>query len=312
MDAKHPILVTGSHNSGTTWVGRNLALSNEVGYIHEPFNPGFRNPVVLGPKFDVFFTYISDHNEHLYLQGMKNALSFHYNLMANIFRKNNMRLPRRTAVAMKNWLYFYRYRSEDRFPLMKDPIALFSAEWLAKRFDMRVIVLIRHPAAFVNSIQSKGWRQPCYSLLSQKELVADHLSPFREELEYYRGNKRPIVEEASFMWKLLYTQVAGYRERHPDWMFVRHEDLSLDPVEQFRGLFAYAGIHYTDEVIKGIKQRSGLLPADPSKKTYAAIQRDSRANVTLWKQKLTPKEIELVRSNVQGVSELFYGEEDWE
>ena len=33
-----PILVTGSHRSGTTWVGKMLAATGSVGYIHEPFN----------------------------------------------------------------------------------------------------------------------------------------------------------------------------------------------------------------------------------------------------------------------------------
>ena len=34
-----PILVTGSHKAGTTWVGEMLAASRRVGYISEPFNP---------------------------------------------------------------------------------------------------------------------------------------------------------------------------------------------------------------------------------------------------------------------------------
>ena len=33
-----PILVTGSHLSGTTWVGRMIAVSPCVAYLHEPFN----------------------------------------------------------------------------------------------------------------------------------------------------------------------------------------------------------------------------------------------------------------------------------
>lgn len=33
-----PILVTGARRWGTTWVGHTLALSPDVGYIHEPFH----------------------------------------------------------------------------------------------------------------------------------------------------------------------------------------------------------------------------------------------------------------------------------
>ena len=34
-----PILVTGAHRSGTTWVGKMLALAPGVAYLHEPFSP---------------------------------------------------------------------------------------------------------------------------------------------------------------------------------------------------------------------------------------------------------------------------------
>jgi hypothetical protein len=44
-----PILVTGAHRSGTTWVGTSLGKSRHVCYMHEPFNfcgPGiYRLPV---------------------------------------------------------------------------------------------------------------------------------------------------------------------------------------------------------------------------------------------------------------------------
>jgi hypothetical protein len=35
---RHPILVTGTPRSGTTWVGKIIATSPSVGYIKEPFN----------------------------------------------------------------------------------------------------------------------------------------------------------------------------------------------------------------------------------------------------------------------------------
>ena len=39
MSSGRPILVTGAHRSGTTWVGKMLALAPGVGYVHEPFSP---------------------------------------------------------------------------------------------------------------------------------------------------------------------------------------------------------------------------------------------------------------------------------
>ena len=41
----NPILVTGSHRSGTTWAGQMLATAPGIGYIHEPFNCDIRMSV---------------------------------------------------------------------------------------------------------------------------------------------------------------------------------------------------------------------------------------------------------------------------
>lgn len=58
---KKPILVTGSHRSGSTWVGRMLALSPSVGYIHEPFNIRHRHGICKA-HFEYWFQYICDEN----------------------------------------------------------------------------------------------------------------------------------------------------------------------------------------------------------------------------------------------------------
>ena len=36
MQNASPILVTGSHRSGSTWVGKMLSVAPHVAYIHEP------------------------------------------------------------------------------------------------------------------------------------------------------------------------------------------------------------------------------------------------------------------------------------
>ena len=37
--------------------------------------------------------------------------------------------------------------SQKKTAVMKDPVAVFSAPWLARHFDMNVVVMIRHPGA---------------------------------------------------------------------------------------------------------------------------------------------------------------------
>src|SRR4029453_10926731 len=60
---RRPLLVTGAHRSGTTWVGRMIDLSPEGGYINEPFNP-HHQPGICGCRFPLWFQYVNRDNEH--------------------------------------------------------------------------------------------------------------------------------------------------------------------------------------------------------------------------------------------------------
>jgi len=75
MTAKKPILITGSHRSGTTWVGRMLAEAPSVFYIHEPFSvtdPPSRG--ICNAEFKHWFTYITPENESYYYEAIKNTI----------------------------------------------------------------------------------------------------------------------------------------------------------------------------------------------------------------------------------------------
>ena len=78
---KRPVLVTGSHRSGSTWVGRMIAEAPGMLYLHEPFNisdpPG---PGLCNVGFKYWFTYITRENETDFYQPLKNMLELRYDL----------------------------------------------------------------------------------------------------------------------------------------------------------------------------------------------------------------------------------------
>ena len=57
MLEKKPILVTGAHRSGTTWVGKMIVASQDVAYISEPLNVWHRRGVLKTPT-QYWYTYI--------------------------------------------------------------------------------------------------------------------------------------------------------------------------------------------------------------------------------------------------------------
>src|SRR5439155_23993534 len=62
-DRVPPILVTGSHRSGTGWVGQVLAASpRALGYVWEPFSILHR-PGVCAARFEHWFPYVCAEND---------------------------------------------------------------------------------------------------------------------------------------------------------------------------------------------------------------------------------------------------------
>ena len=90
---QRPILVTGAHRSGTTWVGAMLALSPRIGLIHEPFSP-ITPPGVSSAPFDRFFRYVTAENEGPYVEPFERLLRFRYGLRRQL---PTIRTPRDVA-----------------------------------------------------------------------------------------------------------------------------------------------------------------------------------------------------------------------
>ena len=113
-----PILVTGSHRSGTTWLANMLALTDGTLLAHEPFNiePWAYSPGGLAKRW---FTYAPGLPQEVALKAFDAVLE------------------RRTRKAFlkgepQHWLPPLR---RGRL-VVKDPIAALSSEWLAQNYDL--------------------------------------------------------------------------------------------------------------------------------------------------------------------------------
>ena len=302
-----PILVTGSHRSGTTWTGRMLALSPNVGYIHEPFNPQ-RWPGWVRTQLPHWFLHITKENEAAYGRLIEDVLRFRYPLRG-LVKADDARHLGQVAAELPLSLW---YRARRMRPLLKDPIAIMSAEWLAERFGARVVVMIRHPAAFAGSLKRLGWHFDFENWRDQPSLLRDLVAPYEDRIRAFAKERPDIIEQSILMWNVIHHVIIGYRERHPDWTFVRHEDLSEEPLKGFRDLFERLDLTWDGIVEDAIVRYS----TDESRKevpTYLhrTVRRDSRAARWTWTKRLGPEEQERIREGTAEVAAAFYGEEDW-
>ena len=308
MTSRRPILVTGSHRSGSTWVGRMIAASPAVGYIHEPFKI-YHRPGTCGVKFVYWFTYITRENESAYYEHIKNTLEFRYNLIGGLEAIRSLGDVKRV---LRGCQKFSMYRLRKVRPLVKDPIAVFSAEWLAETFDMDVLVLIRHPAAFASSLKRLGWIHPFSHFLQQPLLMRDYLYPFEAQIREYASREQDIIDQAILLWRIIHHVIIEYRNNHENWVFLRHEDISRDPLCHFQDLFKRFDLDFSPHVRRVVQEYSD--PSNPSEAPEGDgffLRRDSKSNIWNWKNRLTESEIERIRERVEDISKEFYSDSDW-
>lgn len=281
-----------------------LCQSGEAAYIHEPMCPN-RSPGWLTRPMPRWFMYITEENEGPYREPMRRVLE--------------MRFPARSIAAIRHPKHAARiapelgralaYRARKLRPLLKDPFALFSAEWLADRFGVQPVVMIRRPVAFVSSLKKLNWGFDYErEWLSQDLLVRDHLSAHRQNFEGYEGEV-DLVGEGIVMWNAMYDYVAELRRRRPGFTFVRYEELAADPVDGYRRLYETLGLRWDDEVRAKIASYSDSAnPKDVSPRRRRAIKRDSTAATETWRSRLTPEEAARVERETSEVAAALYAE----
>jgi hypothetical protein len=304
-----PILVTGSHRSGTGWVSDILAAapSPRVRTIWEPFNLHARRGVRQVP-FRYWFTYVTDDlNGSEFRAPLQRMLAWRYSMAAEA---PTVRSPKDLARMVRDAWTMSSNRRADAVPLSKDPIAVFSAEWMSDTFGMDTLVLIRHPAAFCYSIVKQGWWHPFDHFTAQPAMMHDLFVARADEIERFARTPQPLLDQAVLLWVLIHEHIARMRSRRPEWRFVRLEDLSREPVAGFQGLYRWLDLTWSDEVERAVVRSSS--EGNPAVTDRASSrQRDSKAAISVWKDRLTVDEQASIKERTDPVWREFYADEDW-
>ena len=298
------LLVTGMPRTATSWVGKMLEASGRLVYVNEPLNPQHppgRSPGVLRAEVTHAFQYISEENERVWLPAFRDTVRLRFHPLVELRRNHG---PYDLLRTVKHTAGFGLGRLRGRRALLDDPYAVFAAPWLHRRVGCRVVVTVRDPVATVSSWRRLGWRPRLGELLAQPALVRDRLARFVPELEAAGADPEDGVGPASLLWRVIYGTVAAYRQEIPGLEVVRHEDLSADPVPAFAGLYDRLGLPFGPEAERAIVQATtagsgggamrGSVSAGGVSKT-AARRLDSRANLQVWRERLTPEEVARIR-----------------
>lgn len=296
---KKPILVTGAHRSGTTWLGKIISLSNRVRYIHEPFNVHTQrkfNPI------NHVFAYIHNQSDCKYRKQVEEYIQSFLTPVGykDFLDIKNYQTPRSIMRIGKKYLNQFLEQ-----PLLKDPIAIMSAEWIHQTYHADVVVTIRHPAAFVASLKVKNWQFDFNNLLKQQDLMDNILYEFENVIRFYVSHKQDIINQGILLWNIIYTVVLGYISKYADrWLFVKHEELSIAPLRGFEQIFKYLDLPFTEKVQCEIILSTTSVDNEQ-------LRRNSKANIFAWKERLNNDEINRIKEGTLPLWKEFYCKEDW-
>jgi hypothetical protein len=207
--------------------------------------------------------------------------------------------------------WHYARKNEAR-PLIKDPIALFSAEWLARTFEAQVVITARHPAAFVHSVRRAGWTYDFTSFVDQPVLMKTLLAPHADAIRSAAEEPGDLIDQAILLWNLTHSVIATYRDSHPDWIFVRNEDLATRPMDTYASVFSDLGFSFGDAERNVVRAFTNADPSpDEDENDLYAVRRDSQYEAWKWKHELDEQIIRRVKEKTRSVWPRFYDESDW-
>lgn len=304
-----PIFVTGAHRSGTTWVGQMLGASGEAAYVHEPFNPIIEPGWVASP-LPHWYLYVTAENAAEYRHRVEPAFRLRFPVRG---RGRSLLRPRSLAVTAARAMTSASDRLRGRRALVKDPLALFSTEWIVEEFGAVPVVMVRHPAAFASSLLRLGWRFDFHNWLDQRALLADHLGAFEPEMRRFAAapDAVDLIDEAALMWRAIYSTVAEFQRRHPEWIIVRHEDLAADAVASFGALYPRLGLTWNARASDTVVRLTSGADAEAKPGAIAPAARDSAAIGRLWTSRLPAHDVARLKDAVADVAPVFYTEDDW-
>lgn len=301
--AQRPVLVTGSNRSGTTWVGHMLCLSDELAYVHEPFNPGIWPRWTTTP-IPYRNLYLCDENAGPWKAEFQAVIDRQFPLRAHI---GEIKSPRDVARLIRDATSRWRPQALHRVggapTLMKDPIAIFSSEWLASTFDLQVVMMVRGPLAFAGSIKRLNWAFDFTNWTDQPLLMRDHLDEMADQITRATVEPFDLIDQAILSWNATYSFVAKMRDLHPTWSFVDYQSLAQSPLVEFESLYNTLGLSFNKRVADAILEHSDESNAkDVASGDKGTIRRDSLAAIDTWMHRLSPEETERVEQGTAVVA----------
>ncbi len=278
-----PILITGSHRSGTTLVGSILAESDAY-YIYEPFNP-HSPPGIAVPELTSLYHYLDGGAFPQYRAALAALCEGYFPPTA----RSRSSLRDRASLAKKSAGIKIAHLKRQRL-LLKSSELMLSIQSFLDICAGHVVVTVRHPCAFILSCDRMKWRFNLDTLTSQHEFFQSFL---RDEPEFghcAEPNISASVIENTWLWYALHTYLLNFLKNHPKYSkhvtVTFHEHLCLNPHGEFARLCNFLNLRKSSSMNDKITKLTAGATVHVAGTAQHHLERNSHELAYAWRSRI--------------------------
>jgi hypothetical protein len=282
-------VITGMHRSGTTWMGRALECLDFVSALHEPFN--FRHGLAGVSRW---YPRLDDVQDVLHFNRALDEIRFGNARFRRLGGHSTLhRLLGRLVVGSRQEREYKASLKQNTTKfLLKEPFLLRMAPLLVDR-GIPVVVMIRHPAAILNSIKRMNW-----------PVGVDVIDGLRIEGEY--GEVKAMAQ----MWHELHKPlIECLKLRGAEGVFIVDHESVFDDLPKFCGalldFLGVAELSQRQKVLSYVQETSSGDLIQPVDSAQHHLTRNSRALSVAWRE-YTDKGAMAVFEGIVGTDLAFF------
>jgi Sulfotransferase family len=290
------VVVVGLPRSGTSWTGNVLGAARGAVQVREPDNEKLSAPAIWAKRGLGRFPVLDATDrpwryERLWRWALSGApTGLRMDLARRLVRSSNdialEELVRgRVSAKLKaaselGAVRVGAHASRAAAVVAKSVHVCLALGWLASRFDLEVVVVLRHPANVLAS-----WLE---LELPDRDRDLSSVQKVSERFVERWGVSRPGVgslERAVWQLGLLTCALEEAISEHPDWQVCTHERLCADPETAFRRLAREVGLAWSSEM-------SDVIEGSDKPGSGFAVERQASRLADSWRERLGRDQID--------------------
>ena len=308
---KNWIFVTGAPRSGTTFVGQILSSPISVDYIHEPFNPGCGIPGI-GARYTYVRPSLDTEEMQRYHEQTRRIFSYDFTLKTKVASEDAWRRKLTKTLIGSRGPFYLRLAKPNPFhraAIIKDPTGLFLAEYLYKKFDVKPIILVKHPISLVASFKRVGWQPLMAYFNNQPDLIEDY---FADNPMLFKDDRNSLVQQVATFWAIAYKVLLEQASRYPTWQVILHEELCDQPVSTLKQLHQAVDLKWSPTIERKVqKLTQGNASAEAKSGQVQDFKRKSSDIFKMRRDSLTLNERQEIFEIVKDVALPIYSQESF-